>query len=73
MPIPLNSTAHILSIRAADTEADPGVLPSQELCSQKGIRIVKPGAHIQHSTMCDAGSEKEKQDILYEILNFMCR
>jgi hypothetical protein len=60
----------VLSIRAADTEADPGVLPSDEARRQFGSCIVKiDGA--RHNDMADTGSGELKERIVYALETFL--
>lgn len=55
-PLPRDKAVRVLSIRAGDTEADPGVLPSEGAC------IVKING-ARHNDMSDAGSAQLKQAI----------
>ena len=63
-PLPRDPAVKVLSIRATDTEADPGVLPAEGAC------IVKiDGA--RHNDMYDAGSAQLKQAIVQTLERFL--
>jgi len=53
----------ILSFRSKDPQfkADPGVVPSDDVCEQAGITVVKTA--FQHNDMRDTGSEEAKASI----------
>src|SRR5215475_1077645 len=53
----------ILSFRSKDPQfkADPGVVPSDDVCEKAGITVVKTG--FQHNDMRDTGSEEAKVSI----------
>lgn len=70
-PIPPNTWPKVLSFRASDFEADPGVLPTTEAQEMYGIRIVDLGENAKHGDLCDSGSEELKQRILKEMLRFL--
>lgn len=63
-PLPRDPAVRVLSIRAGDTVADPGVLPTEGAC------IVKiDGA--RHNDMSDGGSEQLKQTISQTLARFL--
>jgi hypothetical protein len=53
----------ILSFRSKDPhfKADPGVVPSDDICEQAGITVVNTG--FQHNDMRDTGPEEAKSSI----------
>jgi pimeloyl-ACP methyl ester carboxylesterase len=53
----------ILSFRSTDPQfkADPGVVPSSDICEKAGITVVTTG--FQHNDMRDTGSENAKSSI----------
>jgi hypothetical protein len=53
----------ILSFRSKDPQfkADPGVVPSSDICEKAGITVVNTG--FQHNDMRDTGSEAAKSSI----------
>ncbi|OFA00010.1 alpha/beta hydrolase family protein [Duganella phyllosphaerae] len=68
--LPRSAGIHVLTIRASDTTADPGVLPNKEERSRYGTCIV----HIEgsrHNDMQDAGSEQLKARIVSAIDTFL--
>jgi dienelactone hydrolase len=70
MPIPRLKSPGILSIRATDTQADEGVMPSLNEQIKDNIKIValKNG---KHSDLCDQGTDDLKQEILTIIEDFL--
>lgn len=67
---PRSAGIHVLTIRASDTTADPGVLPNEEERSRYGTCVV----HIEgsrHNDMQDAGSEQLKARITSAIDTFL--
>jgi beta-lactamase class A len=70
-PIPPNTWPKVLSFRASDFEADPGVLPTAEAQEMYGIRIVDLGENAKHGDLCDSGSDELKQRVLKEITRFL--
>ncbi|MFB9289546.1 hypothetical protein ACFFTM_14455 [Pseudoduganella plicata] len=68
--LPRAAGIRVLTIRASDTAADPGVLPSLEERSRFGTCMV----HIEgsrHNDMQDAGSEQLKAKIVSAIDTFL--
>lgn len=63
-PLPRDKAIRVLSIRASDTMADPGVLPSEGAC------IVKIDGS-RHNDMSDAGSAQLKQTITQALELFL--
>lgn len=70
--LPRTPSTRVLSIRASDTEADPGVLPTLDEQKQFGACIVKiPGA--RHNDMYDGGSPELKGKMTALIRRFLER
>ena len=69
MPIPRIKQPMILSIRANDTKADDGVLPSTEEQKNFNIRIID--LQGKHKDFCDNGDAALKQSIILEIVKFL--
>ena len=69
VPLPRTRTPQICSIRASDTDADDGVLPSEEDAAYYGIRIVKIEG-LKHGDMQDWAAPEFKQQMLDAI--FQC-
>ena len=68
--LPRSAGIHVLTIRASDTTADPGVLPTEEERIRYGTCVV----HIEgarHNDMQDAGSEQLKARIASAIDTFL--
>ncbi|MFC5549988.1 hypothetical protein [Massilia aerilata] len=68
--LPRSANIHVLTIRASDTTADPGVLPNPEERSRYGTCVV----HIEgsrHNDMQDGGSEQLKARITSAIDTFL--
>lgn len=68
--LPRSAGIHVLTIRASDTTADPGVLPNEEERSRYATCVV----HIEgslHNDMHDAGSEQLKARITSAIDTFL--
>ena len=63
-PFSMEHNIPMLSIRANDTHADPGVLPTI------GVTIVKL-KDAKHVDMCDLGSAKVKQEIVELVSKFL--
>ena len=71
MPIPRIHKPRILSIRASDYEADPGVLPTLEEQQKTGIQLLELGEFAKHNDMDDTGSQELKALILEAINTFL--
>lgn len=70
MPLPRTFSTRVLSIRASDFDADPGVLPNSQEQSKFGMGIVKlKGA--KHNDMQDGGSPELKRSILASMESFL--
>jgi len=70
MPLPLNRSTKVLSIRGSDFEADLGVLPSALDQEKYDVELVEiPGA--RHDNMYDGGSAELKAKIINLIESFL--
>lgn len=70
MPFPKSGQSPILSIRANDTKADFGVLPTPE--TQKKLAItITPIHEAKHIDLCDRGSPALQQTINKLVLKFL--
>jgi pimeloyl-ACP methyl ester carboxylesterase len=70
VPIPRVTTPRIMTVRASDTTADPGVLPTAD--ERQALRIeVVTIAGAKHNDMHDGGSEALKTQIVDNILRFL--
>jgi pimeloyl-ACP methyl ester carboxylesterase len=70
LALPRSPDTNVLTIRASDTSADPGVLPSDEERSRYAICVVHiKGSH--HNDMQDEGSEQLKSRIASAIDTFL--
>lgn len=63
-PFPINNGVKILSLRAKDTIADPGVIP------ERGIELINI-SNSKHMDFCDRGDPLIKQEILKSISQFL--
>jgi pimeloyl-ACP methyl ester carboxylesterase len=68
--LPRSAGIHVLTIRASDTTADPGVLPDEEERSRYGSCVVRIQGS-RHNDMQDAGSEQLKARITAAIDTFL--
>ena len=68
--LPRSANIHVLTIRASDTTADPGVLPNEEERSRYGTCVVRIEGS-RHNDMQDGGSEQLKARITSAIDTFL--
>jgi pimeloyl-ACP methyl ester carboxylesterase len=68
--LPRSAGIRVLTIRASDTTADPGVLPNEEERSRYGTCVVRIEGS-RHYDMQDAGSEQLKARITSAIGTFL--
>ncbi|MDL2356779.1 MAG: alpha/beta hydrolase [Pseudomonadota bacterium] len=68
--LPRSARIHVLTIRASNTTADPGVLPNQEERSRYHTCVVRIEGS-RHNDMQDAGSEQLKAKITAAIDTFL--
>jgi pimeloyl-ACP methyl ester carboxylesterase len=69
VPLPQDNRMRILTVRSFDWKADAGVVPSDELCIEVGIDLVK--SDFQHVDMSDRGPEIVKQAIALALEKFL--
>ncbi|ASQ45906.1 Alpha/beta hydrolase family protein [Legionella clemsonensis] len=70
MPFPRDSKFPILSIRANDTNADPGVLPDRRDYRKLKMTIVRFN-EAKHIELCDRGNKSIQNKINFVISNFL--
>ena len=70
VPLPRDSSLPVLSIRASDFEADPGVLPSETEKDATRVCVVEI-PHSRHNDMFDGGTPQLKSEINALIRKFM--
>ncbi len=68
--LPRSPGIHVLTIRASDTAADPGVLPDEQERRRYGSCVVRIEGS-RHNDMQDAGSEQLKARITSAIDTFL--
>ncbi|HEX9172455.1 MAG TPA: alpha/beta hydrolase [Telluria sp.] len=68
--LPRSAGIHVLTIRASDTIADPGVLPNEEERRRYGTCVVRIEGS-RHNDMQDGGSEQLKATITSAIDTFL--
>jgi len=68
--LPRNGSVSVMTIRASDTQADPGVLPSEEELAIYPIKILNLPA-TAHSDMNDKATEEQKTEITRAIEYFL--
>ncbi|MFC4655869.1 MULTISPECIES: hypothetical protein [Rheinheimera] len=68
-PLPRDTQLKVLSIRASDFEADPGVLPQQS--AQNGSQCITTIAGSHHNDMNDYGPAPLKAEITQRLLQFL--
>lgn len=70
LQLPKNGSVSVMSLRANDTEADPGVLPNLEDQEKYGIKIIYL-PETAHSDMNDKATDEQKTEINREIEYFL--
>lgn len=70
MPLPKTSSVKVMSLRASDTEPDPGVIPNLEDIKNYGMKIVYL-ANTNHGDMNDKATDEQKAEITREIEYFL--
>lgn len=68
--LPKNGSISVMSLRAFDTEADPGILPNLEDQEKYGIKLVYLPT-TAHGDMNDKATEEQKLEIKREIEYFL--
>lgn len=69
VPFLMSGKSPILSFRSRDWKPDPGVVPTDEMCEDAGIEIVR--TDFQHVDMSDRGPETVKESIKKKIERFL--
>lgn len=70
MPFPRDNHFKILSLRAIDTKADDGVLPTLNEQKTFDIQLIKL-KNAKHIDLCDRGSSQIKNEVNEDVLNFL--
>jgi predicted esterase len=70
MSLPKFGSVSVMSLRASDTEADPGVLPNLADQKKYGIKIVYL-PNVAHGDMNDKATDEQKAEINREIEYFL--
>lgn len=70
MPLPKFNSVSVMSLRASDTEADPGVLPNSEDQKKYKMKVVYL-ANTNHGDMNDKATDEQKAEINREIEYFL--
>lgn len=68
--LPLNGSVSVLSIRASNTVADTGVLPSLENQEKYNVKIIKL-ANTLHREMNDKATDIQREEINREVAYFL--
>ena len=66
MPLPRTASPRIVSLRADDVPADPGVIPSEEEQRAFGVQVI-PMAGFKHTDLNDRAT-LEQRDVLVRVL-----
>lgn len=69
VPFLMSGKSRILSFRSRDWKPDPGVVPTDEMCEDAGIELVK--TDFQHVDMSDRGPEDVKASIRAKLERFL--
>jgi hypothetical protein len=69
VPFLMSGKSRILSFRSKDWKPDPGVVPTDEMCEDAGIELVK--TDFQHVDMSDRGPDTVKQSIRAKLERFL--
>ena len=71
VPFVTDGTVKILSFRSKDPvfKADPGVVPSDEICAKAGIKVVR--TEFQHNDLSDRGPDRVKAAIEASVQAFL--
>ena len=71
VPFVTDGTVKILSFRSKDPvfKADPGVVPSDEICAKAGIKVVR--TEFQHNDLSDRGPDRVKAAIEANVQAFL--
>jgi pimeloyl-ACP methyl ester carboxylesterase len=69
VPFLMSGKSRILSFRSKDWKPDPGVVPTDEMCEDAGIELVK--TDFQHVDMSDRGPDTVKASIRAKLERFL--
>jgi pimeloyl-ACP methyl ester carboxylesterase len=69
VPFLMSGKSRILSFRSRDWKPDPGVVPTDEMCEDAGIELVK--TDFQHVDMSDRGPDDVKESIRTKLERFL--
>jgi hypothetical protein len=69
VPLLMSGKARILSFRSNNFKADPGVVPSDEVCEETGIEVVK--TDFQHDHFSDRGPDTVKERVRDVLARFL--
>ena len=69
-PIPRTSAPRIHTLRASNTEADPGVIPTEEEPTRHRIGLIRL-ENMNHGDMDDKGTPEQHQRICREVLGIL--
>jgi hypothetical protein len=71
VPFLTDGKIRILSFRSKDPvfKADPGVVPSDDICAKAGIKVVK--TEFQHNELSDRGPDRVKASIQATVQQFL--
>ncbi|MCB0768910.1 MAG: alpha/beta hydrolase [Flavobacteriales bacterium] len=72
MPFPRAATPRISSLRASDTQADPGVLPTAGEQAEFGIEVIQLQA-TTHVDMDQRGTEMQQAEIIRRVVELLSR
>jgi hypothetical protein len=71
VPFLTDGEIRILSFRSKDSvfKADPGVVPSDDICAKAGIKVVR--TEFQHNELSDRGPDRVKASIQATVQQFL--
>jgi len=69
VPLLMSGKARILSFRSNNFKSDPGVVPSDEVCDDAGIEVVK--TDFQHDHFSDRGPDTVKEKVREVLARFL--
>lgn len=69
-PIPRTSAPRIHTLRASNTEADPGVIPTEEELTRHRIGLIRL-ENMNHGDMDDKGTPEQHRRICREVLGIL--
>lgn len=69
VPLLMSRKARILSLRSGNFNPDPGVVPSDDVCEEAGIDVVK--TEFQHDHLSDRGPDVVKEKVREVLARFL--